>query len=489
MSLTNTDVDSAVPPLGTPNRALTNAALKTLIVDVAAKADAAATTAALATKQATLVSGSNIKTINGQSVLGSGDLTIAGGGGGGGSSTYAGLTDAATVDLPATNGPLASALSVKAPLTSPTFAGVPTAPTAVAGSNTTQVATTAHVLAERTNAATLTNKTISGSTNTLTSIPAANLVGVVPIANLATGTPDGTKFVRDDGTLQSIPGGGDALTVNPLSQFAATTSAQLASVINDETGAGPLVFGASPTLTGTPNAPTAGAGTNTTQIATAAHVFAERTNTATLTNKTLTAPVLTTPALGTPASGVLTNATGLPIATGVSGLGTNVAAFLAAPTSANLAAAVTDETGTGSLVLSASPALTGTPTSPTATAGTNTTQVATTAFVTAAGTAVQTATILAMRELGVGADITGSTTPVATDGSKIRRVTAAATITLDNTLPLGWRASFVRTGSGNITVAAGAGTPTLLGTTVTSVAADILTVIKTAANEFVCKVG
>jgi hypothetical protein len=55
---------------------------------------------------------------------------------------------------------------------------------------------------------------------------------------------------------------------------------------------------ASPTFTGTPAAPTAAAGTNTTQIATTAHVFAERTNAATLTNKTLTAPAL---------NGIITN--------------------------------------------------------------------------------------------------------------------------------------------------------------------------------------
>ena len=60
-------------------------------------------------------------------------------------------------------------------------------------------------------------------------------------------------------------------------------------------------------------------------------------------------------ALGTPASATLTNATGLPISTGVSGLGTNVATFLATPTSANLAAALTDETGTGANVFATSP--------------------------------------------------------------------------------------------------------------------------------------
>ena len=78
----------------------------------------------------------------------------------------------------------------------------------------------------------------------------------------------------------------------------------------------------------------------------------------TLTNKTLTSPTLTTPALGTPASGTLTNATGLPIASGVSGLGTGVATFLATPSSANLISAVTDETGTGALAFATSPVLT-----------------------------------------------------------------------------------------------------------------------------------
>jgi hypothetical protein len=70
-----------------------------------------------------------------------------------------------------------------------------------------------------------------------------------------------------------------------------------------------------------------------------------------------TSPTLTTPILGTPQSATLTNATGLPISTGVSGLGTNVATFLATPSSANLASAVTDETGTGALVFANTPTL------------------------------------------------------------------------------------------------------------------------------------
>lgn len=69
-----------------------------------------------------------------------------------------------------------------------------------------------------------------------------------------------------------------------------------------------------------------------------------------------TSPSLVTPALGTPSSGTLSSCTGYPTAN-LTGLGANVATFLATPSSANLAAALTDETGSGAAVFANTPTL------------------------------------------------------------------------------------------------------------------------------------
>jgi hypothetical protein len=171
-------------------------------------------------------------------------------------------------------------------------------------------------------------------------------------------------------------------TINLTSNTLQATSAQIAAAVTDETGSGALVFATSPTLV-TPalGTPTSGTLTSCTGLPIVAGTTGTlsvarggtgvTTSTGTGNVVLSTSPTLVTPALGTPSSGTLTSCTGLPISTGVSGLGTGVATFLATPSSSNLAAAVTDETGSGSLVFATSPTLVtpllGTPTSGTLT--------------------------------------------------------------------------------------------------------------------------
>ena len=202
--------------------------------------------------------------------------------------------------------------------------------------------------------------------------------------------------------VTTISGGSTGLTPNTPTSGAVTLSGTLAvgnggTGVTTSTGTGNNVLSASPTLTGVPIAPTASGGTNTTQIATTQFVQnavsvaggmtypapgigsstgsdwgASYTTSGSGTVLALaTSPVFVTPNLGTPSAITLTNATGLPAATGITGT---------LPV-ANGGTGVTTSTGTGSNVLSANPALTGVPTAPTASVGTNTTQIATTQFV------------------------------------------------------------------------------------------------------------
>jgi len=165
-------------------------------------------------------------------------------------------------------------------------------------------------------------------------------------------------------------------------------------------------------------------------------------------------PTLVTPALGTPASATLTNATGLPISTGVSGLGTGVATFLGTPSSANLASAVTDETGSGALVFANSPtlvtpalgtpsALVGTNITGTAsglTAGNVTTNANLTGAVTSVGNATSLGSFTSAQLLGALTDETGTGSAVfATSPTLVTPILGtptSATLTNATGLPL-----------------------------------------------------
>jgi hypothetical protein len=257
------------------------------------------------------------------------------------------------------------------------------------------------------------------------SLSTSDITGTLPVANGGTGvtssTGTGSVVLSNSPTLVTpalgTPASGVAtnLTGLPISTgvsglgtgvatFLATpSSANLISAVTDETGTGSLVFATSPTLvtpalgtpsalvgtniTGTASGLTAGNVTTNANLtgavtsvgnATSLGSFSSANLLGALTDETgtgsavfATSPTLVTPILGTPTSATLTNATGLPISTGVSGLGTGVATFLATPSSANLRSALTDETGTGSAVFATSPTLVtpilGTPTSATLT--------------------------------------------------------------------------------------------------------------------------
>ena len=228
-----------------------------------------------------------------------------------------------------------------APIVSPTFTGVPQAPTPAPGDNTTKVATTAYVMAQlaagtvtsfntRTGPVTLTGADLTAAGGALLASPGLTGIPLSPTAAPGTNTAQiaTTAFVS----------AAVAASTAGVSSFNGRTGA-VTFIQNDISAAGGALL-AGPTFTGVPAGPTAAPATATTQLATTAFVTA-----------------------------AITAAGGVTTFNGRSGAITLTAG---------------DITGAGGAPL-AGPAFTGVPTGPTAAPGTNTTQLATTAFVLAQG--------------------------------------------------------------------------------------------------------
>jgi len=174
--------------------------------------------------------------------------------------TTAHLADGAVTAVKIATGAVTAAKldTTYAPIASPTLTGVPAAPTASAGTDTTQIATTAFVLANAP-ATNLTGPITSvGNATSIASQTGTGDTFAMSVAPTFTGTVTGiTKAMVG---LNNVNNTADA---NKPVSIAGQTALDLKSDLAD------------PTFTGVPAAPTATAGTNTTQLSTTAFVRTE----------------------------------------------------------------------------------------------------------------------------------------------------------------------------------------------------------------------
>lgn len=291
-----------------------------------------------------------------------------------------------------------------APLNSPVFTGVPQGPTAAAGSSTGQLATTAFVMnavAEsvtgvasfntRTGNVVLEAADITSAGGALLASPTFTGIPAAPTPAPGTNTTQLATTAYVTAALAAISGG--------VTSFNTRTGAVSLNTTDITSAGGALLI--SPAFTGIPTAPTAGPNVNTTQIATCAFVMSELANAAvqsfngrvgavTLTSADISAAggaalqspaFLGTPTAPTPAPGSNSTAIATTAFVEAALAGAGVTSFNGRTGVVLLSLA--DITGAGGAPL-ASPSFSGTPTGPTAAPGNSSQQLATTQFVTAA---------------------------------------------------------------------------------------------------------
>jgi len=374
--------------------------------------------------------------------------------------------------------------SLKAPLDSPLFTGVPTAPTPADNDVSLKIATTAFVrssapvlsVASKTGAVTLTVSDVSGAaplagptfTGTVIAPTASYGTNSTVVATAAFVQGEKVSPVFTGVPTAPTAGAGTSNAQIATTAYADTAVSNLNDIVNNTYApiASPTFLGTprsttfaygtngtqiattafvqgekvSPALTGTPTAPTATIGTANTQIATTQFVYNITGNLGTMSQQNANAVAITGGSIsGITPLAVVSGGTGSSTAAGArvnlglaSGATTTVGSI--ATQNAN-SVAISGGLISGINLTAGSPTFTGTPTAPTAFVGTSTTQIATTAF-------VQTATSNAIGTLGTistqnanavnitGGAITGVTPILLTSGGTGASSAAAARINL-----------------------------------------------------------